>query len=122
MTTTTQVILDTTEYGTESGNYDGSSQDWASNAVRAVNYYRGYGSVQTVTMRVTGFEGIIYIESTLDTDPDSAAWFESYSLGDGSTTPLTDYHPANIVGNFTWIRARVQGFSGGTINSITITY
>lgn len=122
MTTTTQTILDATEYGTASGNYDGSSQDWASDAQKAANYYRGYGSIQTVTISVTGFEGIMYIEATLDSDPDSAAWFNTYTYGDGSSTPLTDYHPATITGNFVWIRVRVEGFSGGTIDSVTITY
>ncbi len=122
MTTTTQVILDTTEYGTAAGNYDGSSQDWASDAVKAANYYRGYGSIQTVIISVSGFEGIMYIEATLDTDPDSAAWFRTYTYGDGSTVPITDYHPATITGNFSWIRARIEGFSGGTINAVTITY
>jgi len=122
MTTTTQVILNTTVYGDAAGNYDGSSQDWASDARKAANYYRGYGSIQTVTISVTGFEGIMYIEATLDSDPDSAAWFNTYTYGDGSTTPLSDYHPATIIGNFTWMRVRVEGFSGGTINSITITY
>ncbi len=122
MTTTTQTILDTTVYGTAAGNYDGSSQDWVSDARKAANYYRGYGSIQTVTISVTGFEGILYIEATLDSDPDSAAWFPTYTYGDGSTTPLSDYHPATITGNFTWMRVRVEGFSGGTINSVTITY
>jgi hypothetical protein len=122
MTPTTQTILDTTEYGIASGNYDGSSQDWFSDARKAANYYRGYSSIQTVTISVAGFEGIMHIEATLDSDPDSAAWFNTYTYGDGSTVPLTDYHPATITGNFTWVRIRVEGFSGGTINSITITY
>ena len=32
---TTETILGTTVYGTPSGNYDGSSQDWFSDAVQA---------------------------------------------------------------------------------------
>ena len=119
---TTETIIDTTEYSVPSGNYDGSSQDWFSNAVRAVNYYRGQGGIQTVLFQVTGFEGVLVLEATLDSDPDSAAWFETFTYGDGSTTPLTDYHPETVTGNFTWMRVRVEGFSGGTINTVTITY
>lgn len=119
---TTQAILDTTVYGTPAGNYDGSSQDWLSDAVKAANYYRGQGSVQTVIFSVTGFEGTMVLEATLDPYPDSAGWFNVFTYGDGSTTPLTDYHPASITGNFTWMRLRIEGFSGGTINSVTITY
>jgi hypothetical protein len=122
MTTTSTTILDTTVYGTPSGNYDGSSQDWISDAVKAANYYRGYGSIQTVLFSVTEFEGDIRLEATLDSDPDSAAWFETFIYGDGSSIPLTDYHPESIQGNFTWMRVRVEGFSGGTINAVTITY
>jgi hypothetical protein len=57
-----------------------------------------------------------------DEDPAEANWFDTYIYGDGSTIPLTDYHPATVTGNFTWMRVRVEGFSGGTINAVTITY
>lgn len=80
---TTKTILDTTVYGTPSGNYDGSSQDWISDAVTAANYYRGQGSIQTVLFSVTDFEGIMHLEATLDTNPDSAAWFETFAYGTG---------------------------------------
>lgn len=119
---TTQSILDTTVYGTPSGNYDGSSQDWFSDAVNAASYYRGQGSVQTILFNVTGFEGRMILEATLDPFPESATWFSTFEYGDGSTSPLTDYHPASIQGNFTWMRVRVEGFAGGTINTVTITY
>ncbi len=119
---TTETILTTTEYGVPAGNYDGSSQDWVSDAVRAANYYRGQGSVQTISLRVTDFEGIIYLDATLDANAPDATWFNTYTYGDGSSVPLTDYHPATVTGNFTWIRARIEGFSGGTIDSVVITY
>lgn len=122
MTVTTQSILANVVYSEPSGNYDGSSQDWASDAVRAANYYRGQGNLQTVTFSVTDFEGILCAEATLDADAQTATWFNTYTYGDGSTTPLSDYHSATITGNFTWMRIRVEGFSGGTINSVTITY
>lgn len=121
---TTETILSGVEFGVPSGNYDGSSQDWYSDAAQAANYYRGRGSLQTVLISVTGFEGMIYIEGTLDTVPDSVdtKWFNTYTYGDGSSIPLTDYHPATITGNFTWIRLRIEGFSGGRINAVTISY
>jgi hypothetical protein len=119
---TSETILGTTVYGTPSGNYDGSSQDWFSDAAQAADYYRGRGNLQTVTFTLTGFEGVMTLEATLDSDPNTASWFDTYTLGDGSTTPLTDYHPASVPGNFTWMRVRITGFSGGIINSVTITY
>ena len=119
---TTKTILDTTVYGTPAGNYDGSSQDWYSDPVTAANYYRGRGGIQTITFSVNAFEGTMILEACLDADPAEANWFDTYTYGDGSSIPLTDYHPATITGNFTWMRVRVEGFDGGTINSVTITY
>lgn len=119
---TSQTMLDSVVYGTPSGNYDGSSQDWFSNAVQAADYYRGRGSTQTVAIHVTAFEGILRIQATLDAEPDKAMWFDTFVYGDGSSIPLTDYHVAAIIGNFTWLKVEVQGFSGGTIDFVTVTY
>lgn len=118
---TTQVILSTTVHGEPSGRYDGSSQDWHSDAVPAANYYRGRGSVQTVIIQVTAFLGRIVIEASLDSLWESATWFETYEF-DSDSSPRTDYHPATIVGNFVWLRARIEGFDSGTINGITVSY
>lgn len=118
---TTKTILDTTVYGVPSGNYDGSSQDWASDAQEAANYYRGRGGLQTVTISVNNFVGQIVIEGTLDTVASTASWTETYRYGDLSSQ-ITDYHPVNITGNFVWLRVRVEGFDSGTINSVTVSY
>lgn len=118
---TTYIILSNTVHGVPSGNYDGSSQDWASDAVRAADYYRGYGGLQTITFTVSNFVGIIHLEATLDPEPNTANWFNTYTIGDISTV-LTDRHPVSITGNFTWMRVRVELFETGTINSIVIAY
>ena len=121
MTITNQSILTNVEYGTPSGNYDGSSQDWASDAVKAANYYRGQGNIQTLAVSTSAFEGDIILEATLDADAQTATWFTTQIYGDGSSA-LTNYVVFTITGNFTWMRARVEGFAGGTINSVAITY
>ena len=118
---TTQTMLGTTVYGEPSGNYDGSSQDWFSDAVTAANYYQGRGSVQTVTFSTTDFVGIIYLEGCLDQNPAEANWFDTGSFG--SVSPITvPSYPLTITGNFTWMRLRVENFSSGTINPVYITY
>lgn len=120
---TTETLLAQTVHGTPSGNYDGSSQDWFSDAVKAANYYRGRGSVQTVAIDVAGFQGTMVVQATLDEDPtDQAAWFNVYTYDAGSVSPVTDYHPEAILGNFTWLRVRVEDFSTGTINTVTASY
>jgi hypothetical protein len=117
----TQALLTAVTHGTPSGNYDGSSQDWFSNAVKAADYYRGRGGVQTIGFSVTGFQGTITIEATLDMDPDSAAWFNTLTYGNASTV-ITQTLSESVVGNFTWLRARVEHFESGTINTVTATY
>lgn len=117
----TYTLLGTTVHGQPSGNYDGSSMDWASDPVQAADYYRGRGGVQTVTFSLDGFQGRCILEATLDTEPDAAAWFETYRIGD-PLVPLTDYRPESVVGNFVWMRVRVELFEAGTINYVNITY
>ena len=72
---TTQTLIDNVTYGSASGNYDGSSQDWYSNAVPAANYYGGQGALQTVTYQLQNFVGVITIEATLNDLKESAPWF-----------------------------------------------
>jgi hypothetical protein len=114
---TTLTLLNNVVYGTPSGTYDGSSQDWVSSAVKGSDYYQGRGGVQTVGFNVTGFAGKITIEATLDADAESAGWFDALSFDDS-----TAQRSESVVGNFTWIRARVQNFESGTVNSVTINY
>lgn len=121
MSITNLTILDTTTYGVPSGNYDGSSLAFVSDAEKAVNYYQGQGSIQTVTIRVQDFPGIITLQATLDENPASVAWFDVYTYGDGSS-PMTDHHPVALTGNFAWMRAAVTDFSAGTIEYIKIAY
>ena len=118
---TTQTLVDNVVYGTASGNYDGSSQDWYSDAVPAANYYGGQGSLQTITYRLQDFVGLITIEATLNDAQLSAPWFEVATYSDGSTVE-TGTIPVNVVGNFTWLRAKITGFDAGTIQAITAAY
>jgi hypothetical protein len=115
-------LLPTTVYGQASGNYDGSSQDWYSDPGKAANYYRGNGSIQTITFGVNNFVGLVTLQATLETNPNDAEWFDLYDFGDPSTVyPLTDRHPTTVTGNFTWLRVFVQNFDSGNI-TVTVNY
>ncbi len=121
MTTTTQNILSGVVYGQASGNYDGSSQLFYSNAVPAANYYGGNGSIQTIFYSLTGFVGTVTIQASLNDLTTQAQWFDISERGDG-ITPDTGLTASTVTGNFTWLRARVEAFEAGTINSISATY
>jgi hypothetical protein len=121
MSNTTQTLLTNVIYGQASGNYDGSSQLFYSNAVPAANYYGGNGSTQTLFYNLSNFVGIITIEATLNDIPDQAQWFDISERGDGSSSD-SGYTSATVQGNFSWLRARVEGFDGGTITAVTAVY
>lgn len=123
MSVNTVSVLSAVEYGVPSGNYDGSSQDFVSDAVPAADFYHGRGGLQTALIRVTAFSGQIILEGSLDTHTESAKWFSVYEYGDSSSaTVITDYHPVSLTGNFVWFRARVVAFDAGTIDFVNLTY
>jgi len=120
-TNTTQTILASVQYGQASGNYDGSSQLFYSNAVPAANYYNGLGNIQTMFYNLSGFVGVITLQATLNEIPSAAQWFDISERGDG-ITPDTGYTSSTVTGNFTWLRAQVAGFDAGTIIAVTAVY
>ena len=124
MSLTTLTLLNNVVVGTPNGNYDGSTTYFESDPVKAVGYYQGQGSLQTLFVTVTNFPGAIKLKATLDFDPVAASWFDVYDWADDST----EFRFAiNLTGNYAWIKAVITGFEdevGQTaeINSVTITY
>jgi len=117
----TQITLvNAVEYGVPSGNYDGSSTDFFSDAAQAVGFYQGQGSIQTVLINVADFAGSIITQATLSNNPESAAWFDIDTLATDTNT--TEIRSVSTPGNFVWIRVKIQDFESGTINSVTLTY
>jgi hypothetical protein len=114
-------VLENVIYGTASGNYDGSSQLFYSNAVPAANYYAGNGGIQTLRYQLTGFVGIITVQATLNDLPEQAHWVDISVRGDGSTAD-SGVTTTTVTGNFSWIRAKVEAFDAGTINSVVVSY
>jgi hypothetical protein len=122
MSLTTETLLDRTVYGVPSGNYDGSSQDFYGDPRPAANYFRGRSSLQTVTYDFDGFVGKIVVEATLDADPAEAVWVPVDEIGADDSTQFTGRYSTNLLGNYTWLRVRVEDFSDNIIRLITVTY
>jgi hypothetical protein len=125
MAITTVTLLPSTTYGTPSGNYDGSSEDFIGDPQKAANYYRGRGGTQTIRWVYLGVQGKVTIQATLDNDPADSRWFEVAATGDGSTddsTTITATYIEAVVGNFVWLRAVVSNFKDGTIEVVQATY
>lgn len=118
---TTYTMLARTVHGIPSGNYDGSSLFFIGDTVKAANYYQGLGNMQTIVIRVTGFQGLIKLQATLETNPEVALYFDTDTFGD-PFYPMTGVFTFSIRGNFVWMRPEVIDFTDGTIESITITF
>ena len=99
----------------------GRHQPGPADPVRAANYYGGQGSIQTATIRTTDFQGNVTLQATLNDQPSiQAAWFDVDTYGDG-LTPITEYHPVSVVGNFAHLRVHVENFDAGSI-AVTASY
>lgn len=122
MKTTTLQLLPTTSYGTPTGNYDGSSEDWSGDRQQAANYYGGFGDLQTIAFYLNQFQGRIRIEATLDSDPVTDDAFFQVNRFDSTADPTTNNFFVNITGKFTWIRANVEEFSAGSITKVMMSY
>ena len=122
MKTTDLVLIPETVHGTPSGNYDGSSLDFDGTRQKASDYYISRIGTQSVLFSVNDFIGDVVIQGTLDADPvTDAQWFDIYEFPDDSSATTANISYA-VKGNFTWLRAQVKNFTGGTINSVTLTY
>jgi hypothetical protein len=130
---TQEVLIPETINGQPSGNYDGSSLDWLSDPVKASNYYRA-SPLQSVVVNVEDFVGLFTIQGTHDQNISTSAsaryipqgsqvWVDLDTYGDqGDSVPITDYRYISILGNFTWIRIQVTGFTQGIIKQVQLFY
>lgn len=85
----------------------------------AAAYYAARSDIQTISWSLaSSFVGTINIQATLTTDPQNSDWTTVYTIP--SVSSKTGY--ANITGNYTWIRASVESWTDGTINSVNLSY
>lgn len=119
MARNTTTLIPSTAFGSVVGNYNGSSPNFSSNPAAGDGYYGYADGLHTVAYFVTGFVGTIKMQGTLVAEPQESDWFDitGTSYGDG-TTPISVASTYNFTGNFVWVRARVTGFTAGTISRV----
>ena len=81
-------------------------------ATRADGYYGFADGMHTVAFYLKNFKGNLYIEATLSDEPRESDWFP-IGIGANTTfyqveTPETRVETFNIVGNFVYLRAKIQ--------------
>lgn len=85
----------------------------------AANYHLGNRDKQTVFWNLSGVTGKILIQATLVENPIGGDWFTVHTI---EANNLTQISYINLQGNFVWIRAQINMFSQGTIQSIKVSY
>ena len=86
--------------------------DQTGSATRADGYYGFANGMHTVAFYLKNFKGNLIIEATLSDNPAEADWFP-IGIGANTTfyqveTPETRVESFNIVGNFVYLRAKIQ--------------
>lgn len=81
-------------------------------ATRADGYYGFADGLHTVAFYLKGFKGNLILQATLSDDPRETDWFP-VGIGANTTffqveTPDTQIESFNIVGNFVYLRAKIQ--------------
>ena len=123
MKTTNQTLLPAIQQGTANGNYDGTSLVFNSDASKGAGYYSRYARFMTASWHLTDFLGSVYIEATLNDDPETGEYFQITDTLLGTTLePLTEDASTNVEGKYTWVRTSVQDFTAGSITKIAISY
>lgn len=120
----------------------GSQINVTGNPVKAAGYFGISSGLHTIAAQLEDFTGRLFIEASLESDPNNGGWFPIYltginpyveypeipsqptgNIGDSGTVAYT------FEGNFVWLRARVdRSYLGpspgnvGTIIKILVNY
>jgi hypothetical protein len=72
-----------------------------------------------------GIQATVKIQATHAATPTASDWSDIYVIGiyaPVSSQPVTAQHGnATLHGNYTWVRVNITGWTGGTINSISVS-
>jgi len=97
-----------------------------SDPVRGDGYYGRADGFHTVQYNLSGFVGTLKIQATLAVDPVNADWFtvyeDAYNL---TSTPGVEENAnelVNFTGNYVHIRARLENWTDGSVESIYLNH
>ena len=116
---------------------------YLSTKIKGEGYFGGTNGFHTVFWKISDFIGTISVQGTLVANPTIDDWVDVeltstdsvgtiYSMdttgvlttvavvGNSYTTPSTLAKSFNFIGNFVWVRAKVSGWTQGTVNVISI--
>jgi hypothetical protein len=119
-------ITSETIYETET-HPDGSTLETRiGNKFKGDGYYNRADGLHTVQYVYTNFVGKIKIQATLAVDPEERDWFSLSEtelvilLDPQSMTPQST--AKNFTGNYVWVRAVVEDWAQGIVNTILLNH
>ena len=137
MPATATTLIPSTTNGTATGNYDGSSTWFYSDAAKGDGFYGYSDGLHTVSWQITDFVGKITIQASLvetpvdDAYPDTPDWFDVVLVDPAGTASGTTqtYSSStssqvafNFTGNFVNVRASISDWTAGSINKLRFNY
>jgi hypothetical protein len=101
---------------------DSSTQTATGDKYKGDGYYSRADGFHTVQYNLANeFRGRVVIQATLATTPVEADWFDVADT-ENTYTGSTGSFMYNFTGNYVWVRAYVDTWTAGTINSITLNH
>ena len=102
----------------------GDAYEVTGNSVQAAGYIIGSQDLQTLSYKFTEVTGNLIIQGTLASAPVDTDWFQVTSISANNSSNVNSNSNAytNIVGNFTYMRAKIEGFKNGTVQHVKISY
>ena len=89
-------------------------------------YYSRSDGIHTVQYNVAGFVGTIDIQATLAVTPTADDWFTvtlaQHVSANDSTDNANGSFIYNFTGNYVWVRAYINNWTTGTVNSILLNH
>ena len=89
-------------------------------------FYGRSDGFHTVQYNLSGFTGTVIIQATLETNPSEEDWFTVYSQDYDLIIETAAEDKAqtitNFTGNYVYVRAVIDNWTAGTVNSIFLNH
>jgi len=102
----------------------GAPYNVTGNAVQGASYYLGNQDLQTLTYSFSEVTGNLVIEAALSNPPADDDWFKVWetSANNASNVNSNLNSYTNLVGNFVYMRAKIEGFNNGVVQHVKVSY
>ena len=130
MPVTATTLIPSTTFGSQSGNYDGSTSGFWSDPAKGDGYYGYADGLHTASWSIKSFTGKVTIQASLLETPTETDWFDvtlvdsaGTAQGTAQTYSTSTSHVAyNFTGNFVNVRAYISEWTEGSIVKVRFNY